>query len=196
MDPLLNRRQWLAGSAACAAAALGAGAAQDDPPALPVISGKPRERGRQYGRLTRESLLAFRSKEFGAALNGQARGKVLAYAAGCGTGIGKYAPVVMEELAVERHEGHLARHQYGSRKMTRTPEGQEVRHNARTAHTHALLRRSRGKLDRAALQAILSDPVVKGGPIDLMLFDATRKKAHVMGRSARADAWSTFRFDA
>src|SRR5918999_5912284 len=45
--------------------------------------------------------------------------------------------VTPREVAVEMGRGHVARHQYGSRQITRTPEGQQVAHNERTRYTAA-----------------------------------------------------------
>ena len=91
-------------------------------------------------------------------------------------------------LVVETHEGHLARHQYGSRKMAST-------HNARTRHMYDLLGRSRGKLGQTALQEILSDAKVAGSPQDLMLFNTTTREAHFKGAaSGGGNRWHTFRF--
>jgi isopenicillin-N N-acyltransferase-like protein len=112
---------------------------------------------------------------------------------GDGTGRLANVEVAREEVAVETPAGHLARHNYGSRALTRTPEGQEVRHNARTRHLYDLLRKAKGALDRAALQRILEDPVVKGSPIDRMLFNVTRREAFVVGGASRSDSWVSLR---
>jgi len=65
----------------------------------------------------------------------------------------------------------------------------------RTRRIYELMRAGRGKLDRAGIQGILEDPVVKGGPIDLMLYDATQREAHIKGGSTGGwDRWHTFRF--
>jgi hypothetical protein len=106
--------------------------------------------------------------------------------------------VAQPDVAVELYRGHLARHHYGSRKMTQTPEGKEVAHNERTKHLYKLLKGDSGKLNRDRLQAILDDPVVQGGPllIDMMLFNTSQREAYVRGQAAGGwDKWHTLRFD-
>ncbi len=104
-----------------------------------------------------------------------------------------------EEVAVEEHKGSLARVGYGSRKMTRTAEGKEVQVHARCRHTYGLLAKAEGKLDGERLQGYFAD--LKGGicahpgTIDMMVFDATAREAHVSRGPGYAPRWRKFTFD-
>ena len=111
---MINRRQFLvqaAGWAAAAAATRGSLAKPPKPPAgkapppapdhtLTVISGTPRERGRQYGRQFKNEIRAFLEQEiYGPfAKNPPRREDLLRYAAQCMKPIARQAPIVMEEL--------------------------------------------------------------------------------------------------
>src|SRR5262245_28454757 len=98
MDQLLTRREWMA-AAASAAGAIAADARTTTDPAIPILSGKPRERGKEYGRRFKGEVATFRDREFGKALQPPAtKEKVLKYADQCGRKIRAYAPAVMEEL--------------------------------------------------------------------------------------------------
>jgi len=99
------------------------------------------------------------------------------------------------ELAVELTRGHIARHDYGSRQMTRTSEGQDVPYNERTRYTFDLLRRQKGRIDRASLQGILADQVIGRGALDLMLFNTTRREAYLSRGPGSAARWKTFTFE-
>lgn len=110
-----NRRQILKAAGACGAALLcadgtlvscpGGASAGNQPPAAPdhdltVISGKPLERGREYGRRFRDSIRGFLEKEIYSAFTGRpsAREAMLKYAAGCGRAIARYSPPIHEEI--------------------------------------------------------------------------------------------------
>jgi isopenicillin-N N-acyltransferase like protein len=110
---MIHRRAFLAQAAGWAAAAA-AGPSQASPPkppagkapppapdhAIAVISGSPRERGRQYGRQFKDAIRAFLEQEiYGAfAKNPPRREDLLRYAALCMKPIARQAPIVMEEL--------------------------------------------------------------------------------------------------
>jgi isopenicillin-N N-acyltransferase like protein len=108
------------------------------------------------------------------------------------------------ELAVETGRGHMARAGYGSRPMTRTPKGKPVAFGGRVGHVYELLAGAKGKLDRPALQRLLADHGKRGQPgtavcvhgstLDAMLFDTTRREAHVTRGPACSGRWKTFRF--
>jgi isopenicillin-N N-acyltransferase-like protein len=76
------------------------------PPAPPplfsktVISGSPRERGRQYGGQFAEGIRAFLDKEIYQpfAANSSAREELLRYAGACGKAVQEFSPIVHDEL--------------------------------------------------------------------------------------------------
>src|SRR5262245_42214234 len=69
-------------------------------PELTVISGKPRERGRQYGKTFKKEVRAVRGRFFGKVLTpgSAARTKVLDHARACAHEIRRYSPTVTQEL--------------------------------------------------------------------------------------------------
>lgn len=108
----------------------------------------------------------------------------------------EYTP---KELAVEMTRGHLARHTYGSRQLTRTPEGQPVEHTPKCQCMFELLVSAKGNLDRQTLQGFFGNPDI-GVPfndsnftLDSMLFNCTQREAHVTWGTG--GCWKTFRFD-
>ena len=107
----LHRRKFLAGALGSAAAAgLGmvraqATVADQEPPKAPdhtltVIAGKPRDRGRQYGRKFEEGIRAFLDKEIYKpfAANTQTRDDLLRYAGACANVTRSYSPEIADEL--------------------------------------------------------------------------------------------------
>jgi hypothetical protein len=99
-----NRREFLRGAAGVAAIWL-------DPRApfaqergaehvLTVISGKPRERGRQYGERFAEGIRSFLENEIYHGFEGKPnpRERMLGYAGQCARAIREYSPVIHEEL--------------------------------------------------------------------------------------------------
>ncbi len=106
-----NRREFLHRAAGYGAIATGlsfsayaAGAAIKMLPVVPdhtltTIAGKPRERGRQYGKKFGQAMAAFRDKEiYCFAANPPSRDDLLYYAGQCGKAIKDYAPTIMDEL--------------------------------------------------------------------------------------------------
>jgi isopenicillin-N N-acyltransferase-like protein len=109
----LNRRELLQRIAACSVAmgrgvwARGVPRSPDEtkpptapPPTLTVISGSPRERGRQYGRHFSASMKRFLDQEIYAAFSTPAntRDDMLRFAEQCGTQIRSYSPIIAEEM--------------------------------------------------------------------------------------------------
>lgn len=68
--------------------------------ALTVITGKPRERGKQYGRQFKDAIHAFLDKEIYQAFIQKPSPKddLLRYAGQCGRAIRNYSPTIMDEL--------------------------------------------------------------------------------------------------
>jgi isopenicillin-N N-acyltransferase-like protein len=99
------------------------------------------------------------------------------------------------DVAVEPGRGIMVRHQFGSRQMTHTPEGKSPPLLGRSAFLLERLQAGKGKVDRAYVQGVLADDKVGAGALDLMVFDTTRRQAHVSrGPGARAH-WQRFTFD-
>jgi hypothetical protein len=69
-------------------------------PPLATVSGRPRERGREYGRRFRDGIAAFLEREiYGAFLDRPSpRDELLAYAAACGGVIRFVCPIIHDEL--------------------------------------------------------------------------------------------------
>lgn len=106
-----DRRQFLGQLVGGAALAAGiarvegaADAPEKGPPSVPdhtltVLSGKPRERGRQYGEKFKESIHAFLDKEiYKVCAPHASREALLRYAGQCGKAIRGYSALVTEEL--------------------------------------------------------------------------------------------------
>jgi hypothetical protein len=83
--------------------------------------------------------------------------------------------------------------------MTATPPGEPIKRNGQCQRMCDLLDGSRGKLDRAALQAFFGDhesSICKhGSTLDAMLYDCTRREAHVARGPGCSGRWKTFRFE-
>ena len=107
----LSRRKFLAGTLGSAAAGgLGfvmnpVAVANQEPPKAPdhtltVISGTPRDRGRQYGRKFEEGIRAFLDKEIYKpfAATTQTRDDLLRYAGSCAKATRSYSPEIADEL--------------------------------------------------------------------------------------------------
>jgi hypothetical protein len=66
---------------------------------LNVISGKPRERGKQYGAKFKDAIHAFLDKEiYEVCAKHASRAQLLAYASQCTKAVKEYSPAIMEEL--------------------------------------------------------------------------------------------------
>ncbi len=102
-------------------------------------------------------------------------------------------------LAVEEHKGRLARVGYGSRQMTGTAAGAEVKVHARCQKMVGLLDAAKGKLDGARIQDHFAD--LKGGicdakgTIDMMVFNTTAREALVSRGPGYGTTWTKFTFD-
>jgi hypothetical protein len=103
------------------------------------------------------------------------------------------------EVVTERHEGRLVRIGYGSRKMTGTPPGQEVKRQERCGTMERLLKEEDGKIDAGRLQHFFAEPKcgisVGKATIDMMVYDTTRRVAYLSRGPDYGTAWKTFRFD-
>jgi hypothetical protein len=98
----LSRRQFLLGALALGLATkpVPAGPAPDKDIPLTEIRGKPRDRGRQYGRLFRDQIDGFINREIHKAFDGKPSSKeqMLRYAEACGKEVRRYTPLIHDEL--------------------------------------------------------------------------------------------------
>jgi hypothetical protein len=109
-----------------------------------------------------------------------------------------------EELVVETDRGRVARALFGTRKLARNPETGARQVHARCRRMEELLEEGKGKLDRAALQLALADHGAPGkervclhnATIDAMVFDVTRREAHLTRGPTCTGRWHRFGFDA
>jgi isopenicillin-N N-acyltransferase-like protein len=116
MSALTTRREFLQQAAGCGALAAGLpllGRSHADELTIPtvpdhtlmLISGKPRERGRQYGQKFKDGIAAFLDKEIYQVYAKQrkdvSRDDLLAYAGKCGKELKAYAPALFEEYEGE-----------------------------------------------------------------------------------------------
>jgi isopenicillin-N N-acyltransferase-like protein len=110
MTAYRNRREFLQ-QATCCGAAVGLGlgarlglAADKEVPKVPdhslvVISGKPRERGKQYGAKFKDAIAGFLDKELHQAFaKTSTKEEQLRYAGQCTKAIKEYAPAILDEM--------------------------------------------------------------------------------------------------
>ena len=103
-----------------------------------------------------------------------------------------------KELAVEHHQGQLARIGYGSRQMTKTAPGEKVRFEGRCKKMQELLARSVGAIDDASFRGWFEDPkqgISERSTIDMMVFNTTKRTAHLSRGPGYGVAWQKLGFD-
>ena len=108
-----------------------------------------------------------------------------------------------DRQAVAQGTGHLAVHQYQTRELTGTPEGQPIVRNKETQQLYKLLAAGKGRLDREAIQKILGDhecPICMhhtswGGTVDTFIFNTTKHEASVCRGPGCMGTWKTFTFE-
>src|SRR5262245_48095455 len=112
MSDRLNRRRFLQQTAASglvlagvsdlatAFAAERKAGADGSIPAVTLISGKPRERGRLYGSRFKDAIQGFLDREIYQAFTAKPSPKddLLRYAAACGREVRRYTPIIHDEL--------------------------------------------------------------------------------------------------
>lgn len=101
-------------------------------------------------------------------------------------------------LAVEEPRGRLARVDFGSRLMTRTPAGQKVRYQARCQKMYDLIAADGGKVDLRKMQSYFAEPKagISAGKatLDLMVYDTTAKAAYLSRGPSYGVRWQKFTF--
>ncbi len=104
-----------------------------------------------------------------------------------------------EKIAVERDRGSLVRVYYGTREMTGTPPDKPVPRHPQCQRMMDLVAGARGKIDRAALQGFYGDhesTICKHfGTLDVMVFNTTRREAHVTRGPGCLGRWQRFGFE-
>ena len=108
-----------------------------------------------------------------------------------------------KELVVEETRGHKARADYASRQITKAPEGKPIPMHRDCARMFELLSEGKGALDEAKLKGFFADhkasickhPKDGAMTLDSMLFNCTKREAHVNRGPGCSGRWRTFRFD-
>lgn len=123
-----------------------------------------------------------------------------------GDGEGRLANVEgsPEELVVEETRGHVARALFGTRRMTRSPAEGPIKLNPRVRRVYETLGREKGKVDAAAMKRLFADHGPEGqnpvcchpATLDAMLFDTTKREAHLTRGPACSARWKRFTFEA
>jgi len=102
------------------------------------------------------------------------------------------------ELAVEWGKGRMVRSGFASEQMKRRKQGANT-HRGVCEAANRWLDGTTGKVDAAAMREFFADR--KSGicagkaTIDVMLFDSTKREAHLSRGPHYKVAWKTFRFD-
>jgi hypothetical protein len=113
-----------------------------------------------------------------------------------GDGEGRLANVEgsPDGLAVEMSRGRMVRHNFGSRRMTNTPEGKDAPINPRCRRVHEVLDRHGGKPEAATLQAVFADQEVGRGALDVMVFNTTKREVLLSRGPGHRTKWQRFGF--
>lgn len=98
------------------------------------------------------------------------------------------------QLIVEAEKGRMVRHMYGSRQMTGTPADQLPKLAGQGDYLRQQLTEGEGKVDLAYMQKILASERVGKACIDLMVFNTSKREAHVSRGPGHKAQWQTFRF--
>lgn len=99
------------------------------------------------------------------------------------------------ETVVEEHHGCFARAGFGSRRMTRTPEGEGVKLPGQAGWLEKQMTESKSKVDDDFLKGILAAEKVSHRSVDLVVFNATRRKVHITRGPGPKAKWKTFGFE-
>jgi hypothetical protein len=103
-----------------------------------------------------------------------------------------------EAVEVVEATGRLIRVGFGTRRMCRTPAGQDVPMHPRCQTMDRLIDEVAGQVDRETLQRAFSDPscgiCVDTNTIDMMVFDTAHRTAHLSRGTTYGVAWKEYGF--
>jgi hypothetical protein len=103
-----------------------------------------------------------------------------------------------EGVAVERGRGRMVRIDYGTRRMSGAPAGEPIPRHERCVRMDELLAAAAGRNDLAQLQAYFAQPEyainVGRHTIDMMVFDATARRAYLSRGLEHGFGWREFGF--
>jgi isopenicillin-N N-acyltransferase-like protein len=101
-----------------------------------------------------------------------------------------------EKIAIERHRGSLVRVYYGTREMTHTPPGTPIRRHPQCQRMMDLVSAAEGKITLPVLQGFYGDhqsTICKHfGTLDAMVFNTTRREAHITRGPGCLGRWQQF----
>ena len=101
-------------------------------------------------------------------------------------------------IELEASAGRLIRIGFGTRAMTQTAKDQPVQRHSRCVTMDRLLEESKGKTDLQSLQQSFADPTrgicVGKNTIDMMVFDTTRRTAHLSRGAEYGVRWTAYEF--
>jgi isopenicillin-N N-acyltransferase-like protein len=108
-----------------------------------------------------------------------------------------------DRQGVARGTGHMAVHNFQTRELTETPEGQPIVRNKYAEQLYKLLGAAKGKLDREGVRNILGDhecPICMhhtnwGGNVDTFIFNTTKREATICRGPGCMGTWKTFTFE-
>lgn len=100
-----------------------------------------------------------------------------------------------KEIVVEQARGLMVRHQFTTRQLTGTPEGQPVKLLRSAPFIIEQLEAGKGKVDHGTIQNVLAHDRVGDHCIDLMVFNNSRRQAHLSRGPGKRAKWQTFTFD-
>jgi hypothetical protein len=101
-----------------------------------------------------------------------------------------------EKIAIERDRGSLVRVYYGTREMTRTPPGKPIARHPQCQRMVDLVNGSKGRITLPILQGFYGDhqsTICKHfGTLDAMVFNTTRREAHITRGPGCLGRWQRF----
>ena len=103
-----------------------------------------------------------------------------------------------ERIEVQESAGRLIRIGFGTREMSKTPAGAAVKFHPRCVTMDGLLDKAAGHVDLATVQGSFADPArgicVGKNTIDMMVYDTSRRTAHLSRGAAYGVAWKEYKF--
>lgn len=103
-----------------------------------------------------------------------------------------------EGVEVVETAGRLIRIGFGTHKMSKTPAGEAVKVHPRCQTMEGLLKNAAGRIDLGTMQQSFADPArgicVGKNTIDMMVYDTTRRTAHLSRGADYGVAWKEYEF--